>query len=125
MRQTPLQRKTPMKRTKGINRVSVRKVREMQGETPIRIALCQRAYGTPMLGKNTYCIKGVYYPVTTVKCAYGICENCGQRCEYLEPHEKKHRSLGGRLSLENTIMVCRPCHRILQNNEPIWSKEKE
>lgn len=116
-------KRTTLKRTKGINRVSLRKILQMQAETPIRLELCKRVQGFPILGKHTYEFHGKPYEVTTVQCYNGICEVCGMRCEYLEPHEKRQRSLGGKLSLDNTIMVCRVCHRKEQNDEPRWSKK--
>ena len=40
------------------------------------------------------------------------CRVCHQRAE--EMHEIQFRSLGGLVSLKNSIAVCRPCHRDLQ-----------
>ncbi len=118
MKKTTLKRKTPL------NRLSLKKIEERKQEVPIRIALCQRAGGTPVIGKNTYYIKGEAYPVTTVQCYGGVCEcGCQERIDgILEPHEKVFRSHGGKLSLKNTIMVKHEHHIRLQNNELHWSK---
>jgi len=111
-----------------LNRYSEKRIAELQAEAPIRIALCKRAEGTPVTREVQIYRKGQRYTYTKVECMGGTCEcglpNCpkyplsGQR---LEPHEVVHRSLGGKLSLENSLMVLRNCHRILQNNEPVWS----
>jgi hypothetical protein len=42
------------------------------------------------------------------------CRVCGKRAE--EMHEIQFRSLGGIVSLNNSIAVCRPCHRDLQQH---------
>ncbi len=119
-------KRTPLKRTMRISTISIKKIDELNSQVPIRLALCQRAEGTPVFGKSTYYIKGKPYPLTTVQCYGGICEcGCGEKTDgILEPHEKKHRSLGGKLSLDNTIMVTREHHRVLQNNEPIWTPKE-
>lgn len=101
----------------------------MQAESDIRIELCKRAGGTPVVEHTVLYRKGVSYSYNKVTCLGGKCE-CGlpdcpvypQNGEHLEPHEVKQRSLGGVLSMENTIMVLRRCHRILQHSEPMWSK---
>ena len=116
-------KRNPLKRNRKINKTSLKKIRELQGETEIRIRLCQRAKGMPVLGKHTYYYKGKSYPVTTVQCYDGICEcGCEEHSSYLEPHEKVFRSQGGKLSEENSIMVKREHHRKLQNNELHWTK---
>jgi 5-methylcytosine-specific restriction endonuclease McrA len=48
--------------------------------------------------------------------AAGKCEYCGVRITRTgwtkgEMHEEIHRSLGGEISLVNSKMVCKPCHR--------------
>ena len=42
----------------------------------------------------------------------GICEECGEPASWpgLSPHEKLFRSRGGRMSLENSLMLCITCH---------------
>lgn len=44
--------------------------------------------------------------------AGGLCEKCGQPPDWrgLHPHEKAFRSQGGRLTLENSQMLCGKCH---------------
>lgn len=103
-----------MKKT-PLNFKSKRKVLELQAEEPIRIQLAQRAGGEPVLIPR----KGY----TQVICHGGTCEcGCGKSTNYiLEPHEKHTRGQGGKLSLENTIMILRGCHERLQNNLPKWS----
>jgi 5-methylcytosine-specific restriction endonuclease McrA len=75
---------------KPINKISKKKRKEIEDEKPIREALAKRANGR--------------------------CEWCG-RPEWqclggLHPHEKVYRSKGiiGRLSLDNSVMVCNTCH---------------
>ena len=116
-----------MKRT-PINRFSIKRIAQLQAEAPVRIALCERAGGKPVTREVQIYRKGQQHTYTRVDCVGGICE-CGlpdcpktpRDGENLEPHEKLQRSLGGILSLENTAMVLRRCHRILQNSEPMWS----
>ncbi len=117
-----------MKR-KPLNRYSEKKILEMQAEAPIRIELCKRAGGTPSVREVQIYRNGQKYTYPKVVCIGGTCECVLPRCpksppygQHLEPHEKRHRSLGGKLTLENTIMVIRNCHRILQKNEPMWSR---
>ncbi len=116
-----------MQRT-TLNRYSEKRILELQVESPIRIALCKRAGGIPITREVQIYRNGQKFTYTKVECLGGICEcglpNCPKHPllgQHLEPHEVKHRSLGGKLSLENTIMVLRGCHRILQRNEPMWS----
>ena len=110
-----------------LNRYSEKKILEMQEEAPIRVELCKRVGGRPLVREVQVYRNGQKYTYPKVVCISGTCE-CGlPDCpkqpsygQYLEPHERLHRSLGGKLSLTNTIMVTRHCHRILQKNEPMW-----
>ncbi len=118
-----------MKR-KPLNKYSKKKILEMQAEAPIRVELCKRAGGTSSVREVQIYRNGQKYTYPKVECIGGICEcglpNCPKSPPYgqrLEPHEVKHRSLGGKLSLANSIMIIRLCHRILQKNEPIWSRQ--
>lgn len=96
MKRTPLKRKTPLKAhtklqaRKPINPISKKKRKEIEGEKPIRAQLWERANG--------------------------CCEWCGRPASQclggLHPHEKKMRSLGGRLSLENSVLVCNTCQGV-------------
>jgi len=132
--QIPLRRKNKLTTTKGtrkmtINRYSEKRIAELQAEAPIRIELCKRAGGTPITREVQIYHSGQKFTYTKVECAGGKCE-CGlpdcpkipRPGEHLEPHELQQRSLGGKLSLENSRMVLRACHRKLQNDEPRWSK---
>lgn len=117
-----------MKRT-PINRYSEKKILEMQAEAPIRIALCKRARGTPITREVSIYRNGQKYTYTKVECSGGVCEcgllDCPKHPPYgqhLEPHEIIHRSLGGKLSLQNSRMILRGCHRKLQKNKPIWGQ---
>lgn len=117
-----------IKRT-PINRYSLKKISEIQGEAPIRIKLCKRAGGIPATREVQIYRNGQKYTHIKVECIGGVCE-CGLTdCpkypsygQHLEPHEKVFRSRGGKLSMSNSIMVLRRCHRILQKREPRWSK---
>ena len=110
-----------MKRTR-ISRYSPRKVAQLNAEAPIRIALCRRAGGAPSLRLVQVYSNGDKLEFTKVECVGGTCENCHEPQAGLEPHEQVTRAQGGCLSLENTVMVCRKCHRLLQHSEPMWSK---
>ena len=117
-----------MKRSK-LNRYSDRKIAQIRDEAEVRVALCKRAGGQPIPRNITIRRKDKVYELTTIACIGGICE-CGlSDCpktppdgQTLEPHEKLHRSLGGKLSMNNSIMVRRDCHIKLQNNEPKWDR---
>ncbi|MDD4876417.1 MAG: hypothetical protein PHQ86_04715 [Dehalococcoidales bacterium] len=115
-----------MKRTR-MNNYSLKKIDEKNAEAPIRIALCKRAGGTPITREVQVYHSGQRHTFTKVECLGGTCEcGCGQRADNytggLSPHEKHSRGQGGKLSLENSIMVLNSCHSRLQRNEPMWSK---
>ncbi len=42
----------------------------------------------------------------------GLCEKCGKPPDFrgLSPHERVFRSHGGKMSLENSVMLCGVCH---------------
>jgi hypothetical protein len=108
-----------------MNNYSLKKIAEKNAEVPIRIALCKRAGGTPITRDVQVYHSGDKYTFTKVECLGGTCEcGCGQRANNytgrLEPHEQLSRGRGGKLSLENSIMVLRSCHRRLQKSEPQW-----
>jgi 5-methylcytosine-specific restriction endonuclease McrA len=77
-----------------INPISKKKQKEIQGEILIRKQLWERAKG--------------------------CCELCGrpnsQVLGGLHPHEWKHRSQGGRMSLENSSLLCNTCQGIHGHN---------
>ena len=111
-----------MKRT-PINRYSIKKILEMQAEASIRIKLCERAGGIPLVKETAIYRKGQKYTYQKVECIGGLCEcGCGQYATsfngQLHPHEQIPRSKGkiGALSLKNSIMVLNSCHTILQGN---------
>ena len=107
-----------------ISRYSLSNIEELRAEAPVRVQLVIRAGGTPVERQVTVCHAGEIYTYTKVECQGGICEcGCG-RASYggLEPHEQTHRSQSGKLSLENTIMVRRDCHKRLQRSDPMWSR---
>lgn len=51
--------------------------------------------------------------------ANGRCEICGKLPDFtgLHPHEKLSRARGGKMSLENSVMVCMSCHQKADHND--------
>lgn len=97
-----------MKRSR-LRQVSQKKKQQLKNELPIRVKLCKRAKGEWVKANN---LIGGY-------CRGGICEcGCGRPANYegLHPHEENHRGLGGRMSLQNSLMVRNDCHAKLQGN---------
>ena len=98
------------KNNKGLMRSPLKKLggkkrAELKAETETRKKLCRRAGGTWINVNN---LVGGY-------CKDGLCELCGKPANWmsefkLEPHEENHRGNGGKLTMENSKMVCRPCH---------------
>lgn len=88
-------RKTPLKR------ISEKKREQIKDEYLIRVLLCKRAHGT-WVQTSQY---GGY--------CEGICEECGKPPDWrgLHPHEEIRRGQGGKLSLENSRMLCMKCHK--------------
>ena len=88
-----------MKRTR-LNPISDKKREQMKAELAIRNKLCERAGGL-------FVTDGTHF-----RCIGGKCEGCGRAPSWigLHPHEKIFRSQGGKLSMENTVMVCGRCH---------------
>ncbi len=70
--------------------ISKKKARELRREKPTRAQLFIRANGH--------------------------CEHCGKPEDMfgLHPHEKVFRSQGGKLSMENSIILCQACHDLAQ-----------
>ena len=93
-------KKTPLKRTKGINKESKKRKVEREDEIKIREQLCKRAGGR-------FFTDGVRFG-----CIGGVCERCNSAPDFrgLHPHEKVFKSHGGKLSLENSLMLCGKCH---------------
>ena len=69
-----------------MKKVSDKKRAEIQAEYPIRVELAKRAQGK--------------------------CEECYELPDWrgLHPHETVHRSQGGKMSLDNSLMLCGSCH---------------
>lgn len=113
-------RRTPLKRGKPLNRMSAKKIASINAEYDTRIQLVERCGGTPMTTTRTICLNnGDKHDLTTVTCIGGICEVCGKPAgpQHLHPHEKLPRSLGGKLTLENSVMCHdHPCHALEQVN---------
>lgn len=108
--------RTALKRGKPLNHKSLRKLRELNREVNDRLALCNRAGGLPYMHTKPIRIRGKVYEQTVVTCYNGTCEICGQFSDVLSPHEKRHRSLLGKLSMANSVMCCNPCHTKHQND---------
>jgi len=115
MKHSPLQRRTPLKATKPLKRgkrlkvISERKVAELNDQITVRLALIMRCGGSAAMSIR----KTVGGTLTTVRCVGGKCEICGKSADIvgqLEPHELVSRSVGGRISMEVSRMVCRSCH---------------
>lgn len=96
------------------NRYSLARIEQINAEAPIRIELAKRAGGDPYVFTKTITHgtgkHKTQHELTLVTCIGGTCEICGEKRPGLEPHEKQHRGNGGKLSLENSVMVCRQCH---------------
>lgn len=93
-------KRTPLKRRKRIPPISKKRQAQLPDEIEIRRKLCERAGGYFVTdGKRSRCING-------------RCEKCGRLPDWrgLHPHEKKFKSQLGKMSLENSIMVCGKCH---------------
>jgi 5-methylcytosine-specific restriction endonuclease McrA len=53
-----------------------------------------------------------------------LCQNCGAVVEdpdHLDLHHIERRSRGGNDHFTNLMLVCRPCHQRLDNNDLRWS----
>jgi len=113
---------TRLKRRKPPNPMSIRKIIEINSQVDVRIELCKRAGGEPIV-VTSYRKLGNHSDIElrTVQCHDGTCEECG-RFENLEPHEDPPRSKGGKVSMEQTTMLCRRCHNT-KKGRPMWSKE--
>ena len=109
-----------MKKT-AIRKISDKRKQKLLDEIPTRKALCERCGGEWHSADI----------LTGGICYGGHCEVCGAPPlppEFLlRPHEKVFRSMGGELSLENSVMCCTKCqnapHRIdVKFSQPQWSK---
>ena len=79
-----------------MRKISKKRLLEIKEEVAIRRLLCERAGGF----------------WNGLECEGGYCEECGKPADWmgLTPHEKKFRSKGGKLSMENSQMLCMKCH---------------
>ena len=104
-----------MKTRKPLNRYSLHRIEKLNAEVPERIKLIARCGGLPRF--YTQFIKrndGSQHEIKRVVCIGGVCELCKMHAngEILEPHEAiTKRSAGGKVSLENSLMVHRSCHK--------------
>lgn len=119
-----LKRTGKLKARKPLNRLSERKIRQLNSEVTARILLCKRAGGLPIQQSRMVKLNnGRQVEVSTITCISGYCEcGCGEYSPILHPHEEHSRGRGGKLSLQNSKMVKDNHHDILQNNLPKWSK---
>lgn len=104
-----------MKRSKRPNRYSLSKIRKLNDELPERIKLIERCGGKPQFYTETFKRNdGSVHKIKRVRCIGGRCEICGELAlngEFLEPHETPKRSAGGKVSLKDSVMCHRSCHR--------------
>jgi len=120
-------KRTPLERRSRPNPMSAKKIGQINAEYDDRIKLCLRCGGNPVTKTRWIRLNnGERCHLKTVTCIGGFCEICGKPAypnQNLHPHERKPRSSGGRLSLENSVMCHdHPCHSIEQNNNVKWSR---
>lgn len=65
-----------LKSRKALNKISLKRLEELNGQVSERIALCWRCGGKPYLKKYTVYIDGQSHALTTVICMGGYCELC-------------------------------------------------
>lgn len=123
-----LKSKTRLKTKKCLRHYSERRVRQLNSEVTARILLCKRCGGEPIQQSRMVKVAGNHtMELNTIICVGGTCEVCGKPAgeEHMCPHEKHHRSLGGKVSLDNSVMCHWACHRQEQGSEPMWSKGED
>lgn len=71
---------------------------------------CRTNRGAPHMSRKLY--KERDLRLQLMERCNGVCEQCGSNGYPfgIHPHEKLFRSLGGELSLSNSIMLCQTCH---------------
>lgn len=117
-----LNRYAKPKRAKPLNRMSLRKIIGVNNEVDVRIQLCERAGGEwTIKTRNIKLNNGTEIELRTVECHNGKCEECHTFNYHLEPHEDPPRSKGGKVSLEQSKMLCRRCHN-KKKGQPMWSR---
>lgn len=101
------------KKPKHLNYYSLKRIEKINAEVPIRLKLIERCGGKPAHVNRTVYNNGKPYTLKRVYCIGGRCEICKLPAGYevLEPHEQIRRSAGGKLSLMNSVMCHRECHR--------------
>jgi len=115
-----------IKRRKPLNKYSLKKIDQLNGEVKARIALCKRAGGAPVISNELVKRndKSVHI-IQRVRCVGGVCEcGCGKPANQyngsLEPHETPRRSTSKsiKVSLRYSKMVLRGCHQRLDGRQP-------
>lgn len=116
-------RRTPLKRNKRLSPISGRYIDKRNSEILDRVKLCRRCGGQLQVKCLAYQIKGETKVMVSVRCYNGDCEICGNHVAgFLDPHEYiLTRGKGGRVSVDNSKMVCRGCHN-KETGELHWSK---
>lgn len=103
-----------MKRTR-LNRYSEKKVDELNDQVNIRVRMCLLADGNPQQSMRRIRFNnGKEKVLWTVLCTDGICQECGKRVSFIEPHEDPLRSRGGKVG-KDSKMICRSCHNKKHN----------
>ena len=97
-----------MKRSK-IKPFSDKRLAQLAKDIEVLKVLCKQAGGAWMPGA-TY--NGV---IIGIHCHGGKCEECRGKATapdfMLHPHEIKFKSAGGRVSFDNSVMLCDTCHK--------------
>jgi len=65
-----------MNRQKNINRYSLKRIAEINAEVPIRLSLCNRVGGTPIIKDQTVKRHNEIFIIKRVFCVGGTCEVC-------------------------------------------------
>jgi len=120
-----------IKQNKRPNKYSLKQIDKLNAELPVRVKLIRRCGGTPIYYNQTVQHNGTSFIIRRVRCKGGTCEcGCNRQANSflgdLHPHERLWRGRGGKVSLENSIMVLNECHERLQNRSPKleWIKEE-
>lgn len=122
-----MQTRKRLKSRKPLKPISERRVRQLNSEVTARIALCKRCGGIPIQKSSNIHFDWGFMELNTIMCIGGTCEVCGKPAgdERMSPHEKHHRSLGGQVSLENSLMCHWACHKKEQKSEPMFGVKNE
>lgn len=104
-----------MRRT-PLNKISLKRILQAEEELPARRAVCERAGGVfrviPVGAVRIERGRLVRRTLYMSYCLGGYCEKCGEKPDWrgLSFHERKFRSQGGEVSIQNTVAVCGKCH---------------